>query len=473
MTALGGAASPVVVLGAGAVVLLLLDLLWEGAQGLLRAAALVILALAAVAAWGAGGAGSAFHGAVIGDPLLRVTALLAIAGAAAAVVLPGAGAWGRRWSAYLALLLWSAAGMALTGGAGNLIVLFLGVEILSLAVYALTALATTDGRAAEAGFKYFVLGGVGSALLLFGSALSYASSGSLSLATAACGYAPAASCAAAAAGGIPAAGAVHAAGLLLIVAGLAFKLALVPFQLWTPDVYEGASTPVTTFMAVGTKAAAFAGLARVVSSAFGAPASWVAVVVVLGVASMFAGYLLAIAQPGLKRLLAFSGIANAGTLVLALLAPEAWRSVAFVYLAAYASASLGAFAVVAAVESGPGGDRVAALRGLGRRNPWLAAVLVTCLLSLASVPPTGGFLGKLLLLQALAHAGYPAVAVLVVAATLVALYPYLKLALAVLGAPEEGVADAPRPAAGPAVVAAVAMVATLAIGIFPGPVLHG
>jgi NADH-quinone oxidoreductase subunit N len=469
---LGGAAAPVIVLGAGAVVLLLLDLLWEGAQGLLRAAALILLALGAVAAWGAGTAGPAFHGAIEGDALLRFSSLIAIAGAAAAVLLPQPSAWGRRWSAYLALLLWSAAGMALLSGAGNLIILFLGVEVLSLGLYALTALDVGSGRAAEAGLKYFVLGGLGSGLLLFGAALSYAATGSLSLGTLACGTGFGTACPAFV--GVPGhAGAIHAVGALLVVAGLGFKLALVPFQLWTADVYEGAPTPVTAFMAIGTKAAAFAALARFLTSAFGVGAGWGAVVLVLGVASMFAGYLLALAQPGLKRLLAFSGIANAGTLVLALLAPQALRPVAFVYLAAYASATLGAFAVVSGLEAGPGGDRLAALRGLGRRSPFYAVLLVVCLLSLASVPPTGGFLGKLLLLQALAHAGYPVVAVLVVLSTLVALYPYFKLAVAVVSAPEDGLPDAPRPPLGVTVVAACAAAATLVVGIFPGTILRG
>ena len=468
MSALGGAAAPIVVLGAGGVLILLLDLIWEGGHALQRVAALVVLALAAVAAVAAPGFASGFGGAVLGDTLSRVVDLLAVVAAAAAVALPPASGWGKRWSAYLALLLWSAAGMAVAGAAGNLIVLFLGVEVLSLALYALVAFAVDDGRAAEAGFKYFLLGGLGSALLLYGSALVYASGGSLSFAAA-----------------TAASGPLAAMGLVLIVAGLGFKLALVPFQLWTPDVYEGAGTPVTAFMSVGTKAAAFAGLARVATSAFGATGAWAGTVLVIGVLSMFAGYLLAIAQPGLKRLLAFSGVANAGTLVLALLAPAAWRPAAFVYLVAYATASLGAFAVVSAVEAAAaspaallgGGtaarpDGMENLRGLARRYPWLAAAFFVSLLSLASVPPTGGFVGKLLLLQALAGADHPFVAVLVVAATVVALYPYFKLAVVCLQPAEDGGPEL-RASAGWMVVAAVAAIATLAVGILPGPVLHG
>lgn len=423
-----------------------------------RAAALVVLALAGVAAIALPGFSSGFGGAVLGDTLSRVVTLVAVAGGLAAVALPPPAGWGKRWSAYLALLLWSTAGMALTGAAGNLIVLFLGIEVLSLALYALVAFAHEDGRAVEGAFKYFLLGGLGAALLLYGSALVYASGGGLSFSAA-----------------TAASGPLGAMGLVLIVAGLGFKLALVPFQLWTPDVYEGAGTPVTAFMSVGTKAAAFAGLARVATSAFGAAGAWAGTVVVLGVVSMFAGYLLAIAQPGLKRLLAYSGVANAGTLVLALLAPAAWRPAAFVYLVAYAAASLGAFAVVAAVEStGTEGarDGMARLRGLARRSPWLTAAFIVSLLSLASVPPTGGFAGKLLLLEALAGAGHPLVAALVVAATVVALYPYFKLAVVCLQ-PAEGEGPVLRISSGWQVVAALAAVATLVIGILPGPVSHG
>ncbi len=452
MQALGGAA-PVVVLGAGAVLVLLVDLLLEGRERLLRALTLVVLGLAAAAALGISGA--AFSHAVVLDPLARVAALVAVAGAAVAVSLPPPVRWGGRWSAYLALTLWAAAGMALAAAAQNLIVLFLGIEVLSLGLYVLTAFSLSDGRGAEAAVKYFVLGGLGSGLLLMGSALSYAGRGSLVLASE------------------PAwTGLLTSTGLALIVAGLGFKLALTPFQLWTADVYEGAPTPITAFMAVGTKAAAFAALARLVMVAFPGRLGWINLLAVLGLISMFVGYLLALRQPGLKRLLAFSGIANAGTLVLALLAGP-WHAVAFLYLAAYSAASLGAFAVVAAVESA-GGD-MDSLRGLGRRHPWLSAALVVSLLSLASVPPTGGFLAKLLLLEGLAQAGYPLVAVLVIVGAVLALYPYFKLVVAVLSpAPEESCADLTQvPMAGLGIVAGLAVVATLALGILPGPVLHG
>lgn len=445
--------APVLVTGAGAVLVLLVALLAGEVGALLRTVALLVVALAAVAALGAHGHG--FTGAVVADPLSRVADLVALAGVVAAVVLPAPGRWGERWSAYLALTLWAGAGMALAAASSNLIVLFLGIEVLSLALYCLTAFAVQDGRGAEAGFKYFILGGLGSGLLLMGAALSYAGRGSLQLAPH-----PAWS------------GLLPALGLALIIGGLGFKLALAPFQMWTPDVYEGAPTGVTAFMAVGTKAAAFIALARVL---LGVLPLGSGIIAVLGAVSMFAGYLLAMRQPGLKRLLACSGIANAGTLVLALLAPAEFRAIAFAYLAAYAAATLGAFAVVAVIEARGQGADLDALRGLAGRAPWLAAALVICLLSLASVPPTGGFLAKLLLLEGLAHAGHPFLAVLVVAATVVGLYPYFRVALAVLTPAADAealVLAGPRQWA-PQLVAAIAVVATFVIGILPGPLLHG
>lgn len=449
-----GVVSPVLILGAGAVLVLLLALLVGEVGALLRTVSLLVVAAAAVAALVV--QGSAFSGAALADPLSRVGDLVAMAGAVAAITLPAPGRWGDRWSAYLALTLWAAAGMALASAAANLIVLFLGIEVLSLALYVLTAFAVEDGRGAEAAFKYFILGGLGSGLFLMGAAFTFAARGSLALTAQ------------------PAWGGLLAGlGLALIIAGLGFKLALAPFQMWTPDVYEGAPTGVTAFMAVGTKAAAFIVLARVLLAAFPAASG---IIAVLGAVSMFVGYLLALRQPGIKRLLAFSGIANAGTLVLAVLLGPNFMPVAAAYLAAYAAATLGAFAVVAIVEQRSGRGDLEALRGLGARAPWLAAALVICLLSLASVPPTGGFLAKLLLLEGLTHAGHPFLAVLVVLATLVALYPYFRIVAAVLGpasGEEEPVVGGAARLPAPAVVATLAVLATFAIGILPGPLLHG
>jgi NADH-quinone oxidoreductase subunit N len=458
---MGGALGPVVALGGGAVLVLLLDLLWEGAEALLRAVALVVLALAAWAVLGAG-PGTPFPSLLRWDELARLADGLAVAGAAAAVLLRAREGWGRRWSAYLALVLWAAAGMALAGAAESLVVLFLGVEVLSLALYALTAFASAadpergelgdQGRGVEGGLKYFVLGGLGSALLLYGAALAYAATGSLSLA---------------ALGGP---GTLGALGLLLVVAGLGFKLALAPFQLWTPDAYAAAPTSVTAFMAVGTKAAAFVALARVLEAAAARSGAWLPVLAVLGVASMFVGYLAALRQSDLKRLLAYSGVANAGTIALALTVPGVWRPVAAVYLVAYAAGTLAAFAAVVGLEAAGSEPGLGALRGLAGRHPWTAAALFLGLLSLAAVPPTGGFLGKLLLLRELAGGGHPVLAALVAVASLVALYPYFRLAQEALAPGPEGAVVRPQP--GWVAVALVAALGTLAVGLLPGPLLR-
>jgi NADH-quinone oxidoreductase subunit N len=433
-----------IALGVGGVAVLLADILWEGAEGFLRA-----VALAAVAA-------ALFLPAAPGLPahrLGRVLGDVAVASSAVAVLLPSPRAWRRRLAAYLAVLLWSAAGMVLLAHARDLLTLFLGVELLSLGLYALTAFGL-DGRGGEAALKYLLLGGLASGFVLFGGALAYAQTGSLALA------------------------AWHGAvaGQALVAIGLGFKLALVPLHVWTPDVYEGAPTPVTAFMAVGTKAAAFAALARV------AAPHVLPVVAALGVASMFGGYLLATPQGGLKRLLAYSSVAHAGTFVLALEAGAAALPAALLYVPAYGAATAGAFAVAGSV-----GDRLADYAGLARRRPWLAAAFGVCLLALASVPPTGVFFAKLLLLVGLVHAGHPGLAVLIVAATVLSLYPYFKIA-ALLVAPGGDAAAAAasaerRPEGSPqstggaqssrmdwptALVIACAAAIALGLGIFPG-----
>lgn len=459
MSLFSGPAGPLVILGGGAVLLLLLDLLWEGHPILQRGVALVILALAAWTAITMAAGSSAFSSALLADLLGRATDLLAVAGAAAAILLADPKELGgpKRGAAYLALVLWSSAGMVLAGGAGNLVVLFVGIEVLSLGLYVLTAFGRQDGRGAEAGFKYFVLGGLGSALLLYGSALTYAATGSLGWH----GIAAAAT------------GPLVRVGLVLILAGLGFKLALAPFQLWTPDVYDGAPTSVAAFMAVGTKAAAFAALGRVLVSGFGVGVHWVAVVAVLGLLSMFVGYLGAIGQTGARRLLAFSGIANAGTLVLVLLAGRHWQSLGFLYLAAYAAASLGFFATIAAVESDGNGDRMVGFVSIARQWPWLGAALIIALLSLAGVPPTGGFMAKLLLLRGLFGAGHPWIAMGIVVASIVGLYPYFRWLMASLDLPESSRPRHPGPRIGWGLVAGCTAVATLLIGILPGIILHG
>jgi len=409
----------VIILGLTGVALLLVDLLWEDALRPLRLVALagLVAALAAPAT----GLGNLAH-----DRLVTVLGDTAVLAAAAPILLPPPLHWHRRISAYLALTLWAAAGMVLLAGASDFLLLFLGLELLSLPLYALTGF-SLDGPGTEAALKYFLLGGLASGLVLLGGALAYAATGSVSLS------------------------AWHGPllGVSLVAVGLAFKLALVPLHSWSPDAYQGAPTPVAAFMAVGTKAAAFAALARLLAAAPGA----LELIGLLAVLSMFAGYLLAIPQTRLSRLLAYSGVAHAGTFALALLASK--PTAALLYLPAYGAATVGVFVV-----AGVMGDDLASLTGLARQRPWLGVAVGACLLSLASVPPTGVFVAKLLLLSALFAAGYGLLAVLIALATVVGLYPYFKVAALLVA---DGGGRPPR--LDPASVALLAASAIFAIGL--------
>jgi NADH-quinone oxidoreductase subunit N len=448
------------VLGVGGVVLLAADLVVEGNRPLLQGLAALLAAAACGLLWfGTGGVPALAGDALLGDRMARLLGALACAAAALTALLPlpvGDGADARRRSAgYLALLVWSAAGMVLLAAAGDLLTLFLGLELLSLALYALTGFRErAQGPGGEAALKYFLLGGLGSGLVLYGGALIFAADGRLDFLARA----------------VPQPPALALVGLGLVMAGLAFKLALMPFHLWTPDVYEGAPVAVTAFMAVGTKAAAFGALAHLLWQGFPqAPQVWGPLLGAAAVLSLLLGYVLAAPQAGGKRLLAYSSIAHAGTAALALLLVPAGATVLPLYLYAYGAATFGAFACLAGLEAAGVGDGLAQLAGLLRRRPWLGGALVLFLLSLASVPLTGGFAGKLLLLLALVGGGRGLLAALVVASTVVALYPYFKLAYltAVAAAGPAGAGAAPRLPAGVAATLCVCAAATLLLGLDP------
>ncbi len=431
------------VLGLGGVALLALDLFAEGYLPLLRTVAFAVLVAAGLLLLGGTGVPAFAGTSLVDDTMARLLGALAAFAAALAVLLPpplgDAADRKQRGAGYLALLAWATAGMVLLAAAGDLLTLFLGLELLSLALYALTAYGVS-GPGGEAALKYFLLGGLGSGLVLYGGALVFAGSGRLNFLSQAVSGGP-----------------LVTAGLALLLAGLAFKLALMPFHLWTPDVYEGAPTGVTAFMAVGTKAAAFAALAHLLLAGF--PQSepiWAPLLIVIAVASLLLGYALAAPQRGIKRLLAYSSIANAGTAALALLLGVHAGSVLILYLYTYAVATFGAFACVAAT----GGDLV----GLRYRWPWLGGAMLLFLLSLASVPLTAGFAGKLVLLLGLMQGGRGVLAILVIVSTVIGLYPYFKVARLAIQPAE---AEPAGVAWGPAAVVAACVVATLALGLWP------
>ena len=372
---------------------------------------------------------------------------------------------------YHALLLLSASGMLLMTSANDLIVVFLALEILSIALYVLAAFDRDRLESGEAGLKYFVLGAFSSAVLLYGVAMVYGATGTTSL-TGIANYL--------------ASNTLFSSGLLLagaalILVGLGFKVAAVPFHMWTPDVYQGAPSPVTGFMAAGAKAAGFAALLRVFVSGFGAySVDWRPLVLILAVASLLVGSVVALVQQDVKRMLAYSSISHAGYVLIGVQADtKGGVSSALFYLLTYAFMVVGSFAVVTIV--GRKGDRHHSLddwRGLGARAPLLAGAMTFLLLGQAGIPLTSGFVAKFNVFVASVDAREYGLTLVGVITTVIAAFFYLRLiVLMYMSDPPEGAAG-PEPAGelrrpfqlDPATGLAlgVAVLATLVMGVLPG-----
>jgi NADH-quinone oxidoreductase subunit N len=318
------------------------------------------------------------------------------------------------------LLLLAVVGMAALGTANDLITLFIALEVLSLALYVLAGLARRDRRSQEASLKYFVLGSVASAILLYGMALLYVATGTLDLPGIGAGL-----------GLVTTPRVVSVLGLALVTVGIGFKVALAPFHLWTPDVYQGAPTNVTAFMAAATKAAAFAAALRLYLVAFPDLAGlWVPILSVLAAITMLYGAWVAIVQQDLKRILAYSAVTHAGYATIGLVAnTDAGLSATLWYLLTYAVATLGAFGCIVAVERLRQGEvTLRDVRGLGRTSPAVAGILALCLLSLAGIPATAGFIGKLAVFQAGVEAGLTWLVVVGVVSSVIAAFFYLRIA---------------------------------------------
>ena len=368
---------------------------------------------------------------------------------------------------FYALMLFALAGMVLMLETTNLMLLLIGLEIFSLALYVLCGLTRGRVRSIEAALKYFLLGAFSSGLLVYGLALLYGAAGSLDLAEIA--HSPAAE----------QPSAMLVMGLGLVIVGLAFKIAIVPFHQWVPDVYTGAPTNVTAFMAAATKTVAFAALIRVLAGAFGDKTEvWIPIVTWLAVATMTIANLVALAQTNIKRLLAFSSIAHAGYLLIALVClPELGIKAILFYLTAYVFMTVGAFGVAAAVGGGDltaesGYDFITSWAGLGTRRPLLACAMTVFLLSMAGIPPTGGFLGKYLIFQAAVQSKQWMLAIVGSLNAVVAAYYYLSVILTMWF--KEPDAEVPAPSAFPpalAFVLTVAVAAVVYLGIAPGGIL--
>jgi NADH-quinone oxidoreductase subunit N len=377
------------------------------------------------------------------------------------------GAWRTLAGEYHALVLLGAAGMTLMVTSEHLVVIFFGLETLSLCLYALVGYRRSSPGAIEASMKYFLLGSVASAILLYGLALLYGAAGGLSFAHLARFM-----------DGDRQSGGLFFAGLAMLVVGFGFKIAVVPFHMWVPDVYQGSPTPITGFMATGVKAAGFAVLLRVFPQTLAAlSASWTEVFSVLAILTMVVGNVLAVTQRDVKRLLAYSSIAHAGYLMVALVAaggvsgePTLGQGSILFYSAAYAVTNLGAFAALCVL--GPGREDNTLLSdyaGLARRRPAAAAAFAIFLFSLMGLPPTAGFAGKFYIFYAAVATGHTTLAVIGVLSSLLSVYYYLRVLVALYMEEPNGkpVWSEPLPPALSAVLAACA-IAVLGLGVLPG-----
>ncbi len=320
---------------------------------------------------------------------------------------------------YYALLLFACSGMSLMAASGDLILTFLGIEILSIATYVLAGFKRTDLRSNESALKYFLLGSFATAFLLYGIALVYGTTGSTNYG---------AIRAVAGLQGAPQVTLVIGLGLLLV--GFGFKIATVPFHAWAPDVYEGAPTAVTAFMIVGPKAAGFAALVRVLVQALPSlRADWTAILWVSAILTMTVGNVVATLQSNIKRMLAYSAIAHAGYILIGIVADNAagHRAVIF-YLIVYTAMNLGALSIVLSLSRrGDGRVNLDDYAGMGRTQPLAAAALSLFLVSLAGIPLTGGFIGKFYLFSAAVQGGYVGLAIVGVLNSLISVYYYFRL----------------------------------------------
>jgi NADH-quinone oxidoreductase subunit N len=349
---------------------------------------------------------------------------------------------------YFALLLLATAGMMFLVSTDNVLMIFISLELLSLALYVMTAFNKQNVQSAEAGLKYFLFGGMSAAFMLFGLSLVYGLSGELNLTRIAAKL------------GGPGLDPLLVVALVMVVAGFGFKVAAVPFHLWAPDAYEGAPLPSAAFIASGSKVASFFILAKVMMVGFaGAEGSgawrslvhgWVPILAVTAALSVIVGNLAAIAQSSVRRLLAYSAVAHAGYALVGVLASQKSEGLASVlyYVTTYALTTVGAFAVVAVVQARAGNDKLSAFAGLSHREPLLAFCMMVFLLSLAGIPPLPGFFGKFYLFKSALFTpgadqplGLLWLVILALAMSAVSLYYYLQVLkqIYVAGAP----ADAP------------------------------
>jgi len=411
---------PEMVLAAGAMLLLMVGA-YRGPQttSLVSGLAVCLLVLTGVIElWLPAGKLTTFSGSFIVDDFARFLKILTLIGSAATLILSAEflADPSRRIFEYSILVLLSSLGMMVLISAGDLIMLYLGLELMSLALYVVAASNRDSAKSTEAGLKYFVLGALSSGMLLYGASLIYGFTGTVSFAGIAAG---------AKTGSV---GIVF--GLVFLLAGLCFKVSAVPFHMWTPDVYEGAPTPVTAFFASAPKVAALAVFTRVALTAFpGIMSQWQQIVVFVAIASMVLGSFAAIGQKNIKRLMAYSSIGHMGFALVGLAAGTAEGAQGvLVYISIYVAMTLGSFAVILTMKrNGQPVENISDFAGLSRTNPLLAFFFAMLLFSLAGIPPLAGFFAKWYVFVAAIKAGLFTLAVVGVLASVVGAFYYLSI----------------------------------------------
>ena len=450
-----------IVLGAGALVLVL-DVLPprdnKSHLGGVALAGVLVALLVTVGRWGTEGRG--FRDMVLLDNYALFFDVVICYAAALVIMLSMdyLARTGGESGEYYALVLFATAGMMLLASAGDLIVVFLSLELMSLSLYVLAGLFKARLTSGEASMKYFLLGAFASSFLLYGIALIYGATGSTNLDR------------------IAAAAAARSAdplvliGLGLMLVGFGFKISSVPFHMWAPDVYEGAPTTITVLIATGSKAAAFAALIRVLVVALrSAQADWSALMWGVAALTMTIGNVVALAQSNLKRMLAYSSIAHGGYMLMGLVAggPQGAGAVLF-YLLAYTFTTVGAFGVIGlCARAGEEAVDVGDYAGLGRRHPVLAATLALFLLSLVGIPPLAGFVSKFYLFGSAVRAGYIWLTVIAVLNSAVAAYYYLRVIVYMYMREPDGEPVSVAPSLAGGLALAIALVGIVLLGVIP------
>jgi NADH-quinone oxidoreductase subunit N len=461
---------PEILIAIAACVVLLVDIVTQrqhrqrlgwGCVGVVILTLLVMLLLPA-------GAGSIFAGMFVADSYTNFFRVLFLIAAALTVLISLRYLEDEEthYGEYYALLLFATVGMMFMAGGGDLITIYLGLELMSLSTYVLAGFIRRDVVSTEAAVKYFLMGAFTSGILLYGLALLYGLTGSTNL-----------SAVAQSLGELPLDNPALILATILLVAGFGFKIAAVPFHMWAPDAYEGAPTSVTAYMSSAVKAAAFAGLARVfVIALFPAAQHWQVLWWVLAALTMVLGNVVAIAQTSLKRMLAYSSISHAGYALIGVIVASQAKNVlglssTLFYLMAYVFTTMGTFGmIILLTHRGFRGDHISDFTGLGRTHPLAALAYIVFFLSLAGIPPTAGFVGKLVIFRAAIESGFVVLAVIGVVTSAIAVYYYF-MVIKTMFMEQPTAPTALSPSRPLAFGLLVMVAATLFLGLFPNVLL--